>query len=799
MLCGLLLVGMMLAAAQCWAAVLPTVVRGSRGILLLPEQGPLTIKVTKRDLNIYEGADEMIAQLFSPQRQLLATMSIPDDGNAAKGGYSSDLQSAEATVTCETPGVYRLLVSGTSSDFVFGMEASCDRYVVEGDIMLNNGGVGGRIFFQPPAGEFTITAQALHSPGRQEMPLLDAEGTLLHTFSLTKAGDDQVLDVGASLGARDRVWYFDIGKMDVKIVIPGVEFWSVEQGAYFAAKKSRWMLMPWKTVRYLQPAERAEIEFKLHNGCGKDAAFNLQVVAGPGLEAVLVEPAVPVNLSPSGAVQVRVMVKAAAGAKAGDTLIGHIVATAQDDPAIVQSAGIEVRVGESPVSQPLTMPIVLERYQHENYQFGYAPDYVENEVYFDPANRPFIRDRTSHKYFTSALTLLEDGGWVKRPFVPMLKEIYTDFRGIHFGSGSKGAKVAFDGDGGAYTIVRVMRTDNPSVVVLLYSPDDGQTYTVHELQGSTFDIEQFTGHNALQMPPPVLDYVWIKTHEARFCSYHTLQLLLPKKEGDKLVLGEPVVVSDKCLGSCQHSGGPASTATRDGKTHIVWGEVTDPDDPGVPTYIATYDHATGKLGETVFMEYAPPVNDVHNVPAVCLDSEGYIHVLTGAHGLPFRYLRSLKPNDAYSGFTEPVDVLDAGYVDENTDEDGSGRQTYISLLCDPQDTLHIAYRQWRRNADEHHPGRIYAALSVQSKRKGEAWGPARPLVIPPVPGYSIYYHKLTIDRRGWLYLSYNHWTSDTSYQKDYPERYHNRAVLVSQDYGATWKLAETGDFIAGLL
>ena len=71
-------------------------------------------------------------------------------------------------------------------------------------------------------------------------------------------------------------------------------------------------------------------------------------------------------------------------------------------------------------------------------------------------------------------------------------------------------------------------------------------------------------------------------------------------------------------------------------------------------------------------------------------------------------------------------------------------------------------------------------------------------MLPPVAGYSIYYHKLTIDRHGWLYLSYSYWTSDTTYQDDYPDRYHNRAIVVSKDGGRTWKLATTQDFLEGM-
>ena len=70
--------------------------------------------------------------------------------------------------------------------------------------------------------------------------------------------------------------------------------------------------------------------------------------------------------------------------------------------------------------------------------------------------------------------------------------------------------------------------------------------------------------------------------------------------------------------------------------------------------------------------------------------------------------------------------------------------------------------------------------------------------MPPVPGYSIYYHKLTLDRRGRLYLSYNHWT-DHAYQQDWPELYHNRALVVSDDGGRSWRLAVTRDFVSAVL
>ncbi|MDH7571580.1 MAG: BNR-4 repeat-containing protein, partial [Armatimonadota bacterium] len=426
--------------------------------------------------------------------------------------------------------------------------------------------------------------------------------------------------------------------------------------------------------------------------------------------------------------------------------------------------------------------------------FGYAPDYVTNEVYFDPENRAYVRHRTASLYVSNSLMVLEPDGWVERPFVEAIRAALPDYVGTHFGGGFLGAKVAFDGRGGAYTLLSVRRRDGSRCGALLFTPDRGEHYQVLLFPADEFDIEQFTGHNALSEPPPVLSYVFTRPHPARFCGYYDLFLYLPRREGDRVSLGDPVKVTDNCLGSCQHSGGPASTATRNGKTHIVWGEVAPDNAAGVPTWTATFDHATRTLGKKVYLADAPPVNDVHNVPAITIDRAGYLHIVTGAHGEPFQYLRSLKPNDTAAGFTKPVPVLSEGCVETGTGPRGRGRQTYISLVCGPDDTLHLVCRQWRAGVDSYHGGALYAALSYQRKPKNAPWEPARPLVIPPLPGYSIYYHKLSIDRTGRLFLSYSYYSGEPSYQEEFPDRYHHQAVMLSADGGDTWKLAETDDF-----
>ncbi|MFP4250914.1 MAG: BNR-4 repeat-containing protein [Armatimonadota bacterium] len=787
-----------LAVSGATAATIPPVVRGEQALMLLPEPGPLTVTISKRDMNIYEGADDLVADLYDPRRLHLARVEIPDDGVTGKGRHATEVQTATMQIDADAPGAYRLVISSpTRGDFVHGVETSSGGAMVEGStILLNRGDESGRIFFAPPEPGVTVRCQALHDPGRQEMPLYDAAGELLHTFDMTETGLYDEFEAPEDAD-RSGPWHLDCEAMDIRCEVPGMNYFTINEDSFFEASSFQHMLYPYTQTRYLMPGESASLTYDLRNQTGADDAFALEATGDGALTATVTDPASPLELSAeryANIAPITVQASLADDAEVGAEYITTLTATSQADPTVVESAGIRVICGEAPVSEPLDMPIVLQPYQHENHQFGYAPEYIENEVYFDLDNRPYIRHRTEHRYPSNFLQTLEEGEWVERSFIPTLEEKWPSFQGFYMGGGFLGAKWAFDGDNGAYTTAHMLRGEDPRMNVLVFTPDAGRTFSAHEFDGDRHDIEQFTGHNALPHPPPVLSYEQIAPHDARFCAYHNLWLYTPERDGDTLEPGEPILVSDRCLGSCQHSGGPASTVTRDGKTHIVWGEVTEEDVPGVPSYIATYDHESGELSEPVFMAYAPPVNDVHNVPAVTMDSEGYIHVVTGAHGDNFKYLRSLEPNDTRSGWTEPVNVLEAGRVEEDTDEDGRGAQTYISLVCDQDDNLHIAFRQWRAGVDPYHGGNLYAALSMQTKPKDGEWGPARPLVVPAVDGYSIYYHKLTTDRLGNLYLSYNYYTSDHTYQPDFPEQYHNRAVIVSKDGGETWKLAQTEDF-----
>jgi len=187
---------------------------------------------------------------------------------------------------------------------------------------------------------------------------------------------------------------------------------------------------------------------------------------------------------------------------------------------------------------------------------------------------------------------------------------------------------------------------------------------------------------------------------------------------------------------------------------------------GNPTYIATIDRNEGRIVAKHLLAMASPaVPDRHATPVIAADSQGFLHVICGSHNEPFLYLRSRKPNSITDGWTTPRKV--------------GGKQTYATLVCDPQDHLHTIYRV--------HPKLLYRHKPASA----DEWSAPATLAHPPDlhTGYTIYYHRLFIDRRGALYASFTFMETHTGSQGRYP-----RYLAMSEDHGATWQLATTDKF-----
>ncbi len=761
---------------------------GVGGVYFLASPGELIIDVEKRDLNRRGRRTALRAILVGPDRRVIQEAVIPDDGKPRSVAVGPPGR-VRLKTRVERKGVYSLNITVSQDRYgqsmTWGFRTNCPHYLIETSrghrdraheepIVLLNPERPGNVCFMPRAGEFGIELSGL--PKADSPAVFDAKGRLVQTLQVDAKG--QASRVFPADVHRDAVpWRLHLPVARATIQIDGLtrwqpgdlyanlSGWTPDIRSFFPLLDYRWLITPYKKVIHGKPGEQGEMTFELHNNLTRKQAIEMSLeFPDKPWPAELTATRVTAAGRRSASVAVRYTIPAE-----GQTRVCHVRATPVDAPEFTTYSTLTATAGKPPATRPLEMPLVLKPYAHENEQFGYLPKYpLDNQVYFDLKNRPFVAAPAGLKVKRGdAWEMADLRTAVRWPTEPKTRR-------TRLISG----KVAFDSKNGVYALGRSGGTS-----ALLHSTDSGRTFSACPISGrGPMDIEQFSGHNTPDGQPPIVRFTLTAADPDRIWRrIHDLNLFLPKLVDGRLSMGEPILISRNCIGLAAHSGIPSSVVSRGSKVHVTWAEATDPAEkvPGVPTFVVTYDRATGKLGKPQLVGHGPPANDVHNTPSITIDSKGFLHVLVGTHGRPFPYARSLKPNDAGGGWTPPE------LTGENLPE------TYIGLVCGPDDTLHMVCRFWRRGV-EPFPLSHHATLVHQRKPPGKPWQSPEVLIVPPFSEYSVFYHRLTIDRLGRLFISYDYFTTHWFYRTD--RRITRRSLMMSPDAGRTWKLVGEEDF-----
>ncbi len=133
------------------------------------------------------------------------------------------------------------------------------------------------------------------------------------------------------------------------------------------------------------------------------------------------------------------------------------------------------------------------------------------------------------------------------------------------------------------------------------------------------------------------------------------------------------------------------------KTHVAW---LDSEGDTFWVRIRTYSHGKKAWSPAYTIGEA---YDNHGGPALTADRDGFLHVVYYPHHHPFRYRKSVKPNDA-SKWTKEIQF--------------GKRCTYPAMLCGPDDTLYLFCRE--------STGKQWL-LNFYTKSADEAWQGPRTL------------------------------------------------------------------------
>jgi hypothetical protein len=197
--------------------------------------------------------------------------------------------------------------------------------------------------------------------------------------------------------------------------------------------------------------------------------------------------------------------------------------------------------------------------------------------------------------------------------------------------------------------------------------------------------------------------------------------------------------------------------TYQGKTHVAW---LDTPAEGFRIRLRTLDYATGQWSQIWTIGEAA---DNHGGPALTVDAQGYLHVVYYSHHHPFRYHRSVRPNDASEwGPREEFGI----------------HLTYPTLLCGKDGTLILSAR---RSYDDK-PWE----LEIWTKAPGGAWIQQPPVLRSRHPGYSQFAASMAwAPDHQRLFLSFRIYEMP-GYDNKIMDAITQVGCITSPDAGRTW-------------
>ncbi|TKG91524.1 hypothetical protein EYV94_21090 [Puteibacter caeruleilacunae] len=483
--------------------------------------------------------------------------------------------------------------------------------------------------------------------------------------------------------------------------------------------------------------------------------------------------------------------------------------------------------GNDEIKESVTLPILYPTtFTRERELFNYNPRFFAQKISFMPDNTPVMRFGVQGKMGNHCSQYLgkyagpnnfiqylgKDGKWYTtdshvqavKSYLKMSKntelKVYSGERECDM--------VEFDDAGNAYTIVRA-DLNGKMKSYFLCSIDCMKSWQVIPLErGGNFRIEADGFHNDRKNPPVIINK--IKTG---------IQLFIPKlSRKGKITLKGPIMLAKEPKSQYHGvmAGAGNASITVGGRTYVVYMVNEERNGvKGVPHYIVSYDHKTGEVSKPLFLGESGHRLDGHNSPVIACDSHGYLHVLLGTHWHSMVYLKSEKPFNSQS-WEAPQ------YVEGNGNNQWSRNGiTYPGFVIDHENTIHLVVRG--RNAvfkkeDTADPADNkdwqdildYAMVYVR-KREGGDWENRKDLVTPKHKDYSNWYHKISVDRKGNVYVAYLYYAhnlnekEDEAYDRRWPNetvkdgivksKYsaHDPVLIHSVDGGDTWKITQTPD------
>ncbi|HEX4047954.1 MAG TPA: BNR-4 repeat-containing protein, partial [Elusimicrobiota bacterium] len=452
-------------------------------------------------------------------------------------------------------------------------------------------------------------------------------------------------------------------------------------------------------------------------------------------------------------------------------------------------------------------------FRSERQQYGYRPAFTPNPVGFCSNGRVMIRDSQLDLQFLeddgtwksislldAARRSLEAQGYRLPDWDAYAKSGSTLRAGarcagiacLGIGSGPfADERVAADDRGGLYTLIDGSESAL-RFAVLLHSPDGGRSWAAYPLTAPGVPFSSYTAHMEVPSSPgPLKDTPAILIHEKAashgaddaflrrdpasgrylwsWTTPNDLYLVVPKRNRDgSLSLPSPRLVSTGTICCGEHSGSENQAVSAGDSIFIAYPGDQPLRDPvagrwGTPEYIVEFSRKKGAvvtprplllgigfdgpaandnfLNPRTKPPLSPPYADDHDQPALAIGRDGRIRAIVGGHDARLRYLESKRPRAIDRGWSAPRTIG----VEPNRAMPDADEYTYPSLMLDAGGSPNVVAR-WA--GAHYHFSLAYLRFDSKTSRWEQ-----RLLVDPGRPYYGVWYHRLSVDPSGRLFLS----------------------------------------------
>jgi hypothetical protein len=479
-------------------------------------------------------------------------------------------------------------------------------------------------------------------------------------------------------------------------------------------------------------------------------------------------------------------------------------------------------------------------FRSERALYGYYPR-------FNPSYVSFGLNGTAYLKYGSYIIEVRDsrGNWryidVGPTVADYVKNVcgFPDFQFDNTGQNDE-VSIRFDKDGDIYLLTQVTAyladgSIGAGLTLLLHSKDYFTSWNVYKLNTASmaytfarFEKLDWNNQDCLNRPPVIL----LSTYLYPYPWASNYIIVAQKQSNGTLKVASPLKIADYAVPFGSHSGDGNQCISHGNQIFVIYGiyknwPAIPANNPqynmtflypppgqgnsqtvycrnGTPTFAVVYDINSKTLSAPTFVGWGGYQIDIHNFPALTVDSTGHLHAIINGHHNPFVYTMSVEPYNV-SEWGVPLLVCDDC--------------TYSTLNCDHNDTLYAVNICSRR-------GYVFE-LALFRKKAGQDWEPAKYLRTPYMPYYRVWTHKMAVDTiTNKLYLSYYSQSlmmqlfldDYNAYINTWRDRerdmliYSNGAIpsaqmyetyvtypsemctLVSDDGGDTWHLAVSGDF-----